>query len=80
MKFYVSSHDFQIVVAGPHVASAEEAAIEAFLMHYKEGITISPLIIVSERGFEYFEHEHYEDKVFDTCDILKKAGFIFEDE
>ena len=78
MKFYVRSHDFQVVVGGLHIKTAEQAACEAYLHKYKEGVQVSPITIVSERGFEYMEHD--QDKVFDTCEILKKAGFTFEDE
>ena len=80
MKFYVRSQDFEVVVGGPHIENAEQAACEAFLHKYKDGTKVSPLTIVSERGFDYTTHEHEEDTVFDTCDILKKAGFTFEDE
>ena len=80
MKFYVKSNTFQVVVNGQHITNAEEAANEAFLMCYKEGMTISPLTMVSERGFDYFDHNHDEDRVFDTRDILTSAGFIIKDE
>lgn len=78
MKYYVKSNEFEFVVAGPHVTTARQAAIEAFLTHYDKQF-LSPLIIVSERGFEYHSHDYTEDKVFDTCEILKEAGFTFED-
>jgi hypothetical protein len=80
MKFYVRSNSFQVVVAGPHITSAEEAAKEAYLKNYKTGTVVSPITIVSERGFDYTTHEHEEDHVFDTVEILAKAGFIIEDE
>ena len=79
MKYYVKSNNFEVVVGGEHIESAEDAACEAFLHYYKDNTVISPLIIVSERGFEYCNHEHIEDKVFDTCKILEKAGFEFEE-
>lgn len=79
MKFYVTSYYFQVVIGGPHITSAEQAACEAYLHKYKGGTQVSPLTIVSERGFEYTTHDHEEDRVFDTCDILTKAGFTFED-
>lgn len=80
MKFYVRSQDFAVVIGGPHIENAEQAACEAFLHKYKERTKVSPNTIVSERGFNYTAHEHYEDKVFDTEEILRKAGFKFEDE
>ena len=80
MKFYVRSHDFRVVVGGSHITNAEEAAKEAYLHKYETRIQISPITIVSERGFDYMKHDHSEDKVFDTCKILEKAGFTFEDE
>ena len=78
MKFYVKSQSFSTVVAGPHIASAEEAAVEAYLKHYKNNTILSPLTIVSERGFEYMDHDHNEDQVFDTLELLSKAGIIKE--
>ena len=74
MKYYVTSNELKVIIAGPHIKDAEEAACEAFLSRYRPGINISPLIIVSQRGFDYCNHENDEDKVFDTCDILTKVG------
>lgn len=76
MKFYVKSRDFQVVVSGSHISNALEAGCEAFIMHYKDDITLSPLTIISQRGFDYMEHKHEEDDIFDTCVILKKAGLL----
>ena len=79
MKYYVKSYKFEVVVAGPHIDTPENAVCEAFLKYYDADKPLSPLVIVSERGFEYINHEHSEDNVFDTCEILKKAGFTIED-
>ena len=79
-KYYVTSGEVQAVISAPHVKNAEDAACEAMLEYLQEGVNCAPLIVVSERGFSYFEHESAEDRVFHTNDILEKAGFIFEDE
>ena len=80
MKFYVKSHDLQVVIAGPHIKNAKQAAIEAFLRNFKIGVSLSNLTIVSERGFDYMVHDYTQDKVFDTKDILIEAGFTFAKE
>jgi len=80
MKYYVRSQDFEVVIGGDYIGNPRDAACEAFLRHYTEGTKVSPITIVSERGFDYTTHEHEEDHTFDTCEILKKAGFKFEDE
>ena len=79
MKFYVKSQDFEVVLSGEHLDSAENAACEAFLNYYKDNIKVSPVTIVSERGFCYHDHDNTEDKIFDTVDILRMAGFKFEE-
>lgn len=76
MKFYVKSRNFQVVVAGPHISNAIDAGCEAFITHYKDGTILSPLTIISQRGFDYLDHEHEEDEAFNTCEILKKAGLL----
>jgi len=78
MKFYVKSHKLEVVVGGPHITNAEEAAIEAFLRHYKYGTTLAPLTVISKRGFDYLIHDHNEDTIMQTESILKKAGMIDE--
>lgn len=80
MKFYVRSNQLQTVVGGPHIESAKDAACEAFLSYYKEDMVLSPLTIVSERGWDYVEHEDCEDVVLITSDVLKAAGFTFGDD
>jgi hypothetical protein len=49
------------------------------LTNLQEGVTAAPLIIVSERGFDFHNHGQDEDIVFATNDILVKAGFIFDE-
>lgn len=76
MKFYVKSHDFEVVIGGPHISNAMEAGCEAFITHYKDGITLSPSTIISQRGFDYMIHNYSEDEILNTCEILKKAGLL----
>jgi len=80
MKYYVVSNEVRHVVGGPHITSPREAAKEAMLQCFQEGVCIAPVIVVSERGFSLYEHGDDEDDVYSTEDILKEAGFTFEDE
>ena len=66
------------VVCGPHIESPMDAAVEAFLRHYKNQ-KLSPLVVVSERGFDYHDHHHTEDVVLDTNFVLQKAGFQIDE-
>lgn len=79
MKCYVQSGEIKAMVGGPHIEDEETAACEVMLKHMTEGKSAAPLIIVSQRGFEFQNHGPEEDTVFATQDILKKAGFIFEE-
>ena len=79
MKYYVKSHDLEVMVGGPHIKTPIDAACEAFLKHYN-GQLIASVVIVNERGFDLHSHRHEEDHRFDTVDILAKAGFVIEDE
>ena len=74
MKYYVRSHNLRVVICAKHIKTPEDAACEVFLLKYNENTIVSPLIIVSERGFDYDEHEHYEDVVLRTDVIMHKAG------
>ncbi len=78
-KYYVLSGEIKTVVSAPHIENHEQAACEAVLSCMTEGVSAAPLIIVSERGFDLHEHGDNEDVVFATQDILKKAGFLFEE-
>jgi len=80
MKYYVASHDIKVVIAGPHIECAKDAAMEAMLGYSKVGTTVANLIIVSERGFDYDRHDDTEDEIFDTEYILKEAGFTFGED
>jgi len=80
MKYYVKSNNLNVVVMGEHIKSPMDAACEAFLTHYQEGMLVSPLTIVSERGFDYHDHDHNEDFVLDSIEVLAKAGFFIEDD
>jgi hypothetical protein len=80
MKYYVISGEIRTVIAAPHINSCEEAACEAMLKGMTEGVSASPMIVVSERGFELYTHGPTEDICFATQDILKKAGFKFEED
>ena len=79
MKFYVQSGQMKVVIAGSHINSSEDAACEALLTYVPKGMVIAPLMIVSERGFDFNAHETAEDNVFSTRDMLKLAGML-EDE
>jgi hypothetical protein len=80
MKFYVRSKDLKVVIGGNHIKSHREAAKEALLQFFTSHISIAPLIIVSEKGFDYHAHNEEEDSVFDTMTILREAGFTIEDD
>lgn len=71
-KYYVVSGEMEVVIAGPHVETARQAACEA-LLSFREP-KLAPLIVVSERGFQLFEHKDGTDQVFSTVDISKEAG------
>lgn len=74
MKYYVKSKQLEVVIGGAHINTPEEAAIEAVLRHCGEKI-LSPNMVVSERGFNFFNHDE-GDVFLITKDILKKAGFL----
>jgi hypothetical protein len=76
MKFYVVSNELKMVIGAPHIMSQEDAACEAVLLTSGKGLCLAPLIVVSERGFDYFTHEIEEDRILVTHEILKKAGLI----
>ena len=79
-KYYVQSGQLQVVIAGPHIENPKSAACEALLQYLPHGIVLAPLILISERGFDWFNHHTKEDDfVFATVDILKLAGML-EDE
>ena len=79
MKFYVMSGNINVAVAGEHIRVPRDAAREAMLSHFKDGVSIAPVIVVSERGTDVFEHELEEDMYFNTEEILIEAGFEFGD-
>lgn len=79
MKFYVQSGQMQVVIAGPHIESPEDAACEALLKYIPLGAIVAPLMLISERGFDFNEHDITEDGVFATAEMLQKAGML-EDE
>jgi hypothetical protein len=79
-KYYVVSGEIRVIISAPHINNHEDAACEAMLQYLQEGVSCAPLIIVSERGFDFHSHGSEEDKVFATNDILIKSGFIFEEE
>lgn len=76
-KYYIWSGNLKVVMAGPHVSNAREAAKEAVLEHGGTHTKLCNQIMVSERGFDW-GHEK-DDVFFDTEDILQEAGFFFED-
>lgn len=80
MKYYVTSNQLSVVVCGEHIKNPLDAACEAYLTHYKDYMIVSPNTIVSQRGNDWHTHDHDEDTVFETVNILAKAGFIIEDE
>ena len=73
-KYYVQSRELKRVIAGPHIKTPEDAAIEAVLS--SKSRKLSHTIIVSVRGFEFHFHDDDEDLAFNTKDILKKAGLV----
>jgi hypothetical protein len=77
-KYYVLSGQVRRIIAAPHITDSKTAAIEACLQH-SNGLVIgdlAPLIIVSERGFDFNIHEQSEDTIFSTVDILTEAGLL----
>ena len=79
-KYYVISGRCRIVIAGQHIENSQNAACEAICIYLKthKPKNLSYITIVSEKGFHLFEHEidRVEDDVFETKQILKKAGLI----
>ena len=73
-KYYVLSGKLQCVIGASHIACPRQAACEAILMYREKDI--SPLIVISERGFDLHSHNESEDVVLATVDILKEAGLI----
>jgi hypothetical protein len=66
-KYYVRSGHLQAVVLA---VTPEQAAMKAFRM-LKEGMVISPLTCVSQRGFNFFDHEYGEDIFFNTVGVIQ---------
>jgi hypothetical protein len=75
-KFYCISGNLQKILSAPHIESYEDAACEAILIGGKEGVSLAPLIIVSELGFDLHSHPADSDKVFATNLLLKKTGLL----
>jgi len=75
-KYYVQTGMIRVVMAGPHLENAEDAACEALLQYVGKGLDPAPIILVSERGFECNLHEHIEDSFFSTVDLLIKTGLL----
>lgn len=81
MKFYVRSFEFELVVSGAHIESPMDAACEAFLTVFSKPhrrCQLSPITLVSERGFDYHTHNHAEDVVLDTSEVFLKAGLRWD--
>jgi len=76
-KFYIQSGPkFSMILGGPHLNTAEEAAIEAIQIGARRQSLIADNIIVSERGFDFYSREvDRQDYLFQTEEILQKAGF-----
>lgn len=75
-KYYVVSGELEVVIAGPHVVSPKDAACEAIMMFREK--TLAPLIVVSEIGFNLFNHKDAQDSVFSTVEIAKDCGITGE--
>jgi hypothetical protein len=75
-KYYVVSGKLNVVLSGRHISCARQAACEALLMYHN--CSLAPLIIVSERGTDFHNHDPTEDVVLATVDILKEAGLYEE--
>jgi hypothetical protein len=72
-KYYIQSNTFQKIL---NADSPEDAAIKAVRIGAKEQALVSNSIIVSERGFDFFDESvPREDHLFNTFSIMKKAGF-----
>lgn len=73
MKYYILSGQLKTIV---NADDTEKAACNALLNN--TGVWLSPLICVSERGFDVLEHEQNEDEFFDTYELLLKTKMIGE--
>jgi hypothetical protein len=73
-KYYVTSGEMEVVIAGPHIESAKDAACEAILSF--RNYELAPLIVVSEQGFDLSYHK--QDVVFSTVEIAKLCGLTGE--
>jgi hypothetical protein len=75
-KYYILSKDLRVVIAGPHIANAREAAKEALLNCVDENTKLAPRLLVSEIGFDIGHEE--DDEYFDTVELMEEAGFEYE--
>ena len=75
-KFYIISGSLQTILSAPHISTYEDAACEAILLDVNSGVSLAPLMIVSELGFSLHSHPADSDKVFATNLLLKKTGLL----
>ncbi len=73
-KYYVISGELRCVIGGPHINCPRQAACEAILINRTH--VLSPVIIVSEAGFDVNYHNTEDDVCLQTVDILKEAGLL----
>lgn len=73
-KYYVRSGHLQSMVLA---VTPEQAAMKAFRM-IKEGMCLSPVVCVSQRGFNFFDHEYGEDIFFDTRGVINLLALAGE--
>lgn len=73
-KFYVMSGELKVVIGGPHIGCARQAACEALLMFREH--RLAPIMVISQRGFDVNEHEDNEDVFLDTEEIACEAGLL----
>jgi hypothetical protein len=73
-KYYVVSGKLKVVISGPHITCARQAACEALLMFRDH--RLAPLILVNQRGFDLHSHNENEDVVLSTEEIAKEAGIL----
>lgn len=69
-KYYVTSGELYVTIAGSHIETPKDAACEAILSFRNR--ELAPLIVVSEEGFNLSQHK--QDVVFSTIEIAKLCG------